>query len=76
MIPGQHDGLKDLALLEPWHRSQLWLRFSPWTGNFHMLWVCPKKKEKTTQITIIIIPVEIDSTLLKGNIRDIAEAGR
>ena len=22
-------GLKDLALLQLWHRSQLWLRFSP-----------------------------------------------
>ena len=25
-----HSGLKDLALL------QLWLRFSPWPGNFHV----------------------------------------
>ena len=29
----QQGGLKDLALL------QLWLRFSPWPGNFHMPWV-------------------------------------
>ena len=42
-----HSGLKDPALLHLWHRSQLWLRFSPWTGNFHMAWVQPlKKKEK------------------------------
>ena len=31
----QHSGLKDLAL------PQLWLRFNPWLGNFHMPWVQP-----------------------------------
>ena len=30
-------GLKDLALLH------LWLGFSPWPGNFHMLWIQPVK---------------------------------
>ena len=29
-------GLKDPALPRLWYRSQLWLRFSPWHGNFHM----------------------------------------
>ena len=28
-------GLKDLALLQPWHRSELW------PGNLQMLWVWP-----------------------------------
>ena len=37
--PAQCSGLKDLALWQLWYRSQLWLRFSPWPGNIHMLWV-------------------------------------
>ena len=28
--PAWRRGLKDLALLQLWHRSQLWLRFIPW----------------------------------------------
>ena len=31
--------VKDLALLHPWYRSQLWLGFDPWPGNFHVLQV-------------------------------------
>ena len=38
--------VKDLALLHLWCRVQLWLRFDPWPGNFHMLQVRPKKKKK------------------------------
>ena len=38
-----HSELKDLALPQLWHRSQLWLGFSFWPGNFHMLW-CGHKK--------------------------------
>ena len=34
-------GLKDLALLQLQHRSQLWLGFSLWCWIFHMLWVKP-----------------------------------
>ena len=34
-FPAQHRELKDLVLLP------LWLRFNPWPGNFHMLWVRP-----------------------------------
>ena len=33
--------VKDLVLLQLWHRLQLWLRFNPWPGNFSMLWVKP-----------------------------------
>ena len=29
------------ALLQMWYRSQLWLGFNPWSGNFHMLPVRP-----------------------------------
>ena len=35
--------VKDLPLLQLWHRSKLWLGFGPWLGNFHML----QKKTKT-----------------------------
>ena len=27
-------GLKNVALLQLWHRSQLWLEYHPWPGNF------------------------------------------
>ena len=37
-------GLKDLMLPQLWCRSQLWLRFNPWSGNFHMPRVWPWKK--------------------------------
>ena len=37
--------VKDPALLQLQCRSQLWLGFSPWPGNFHMLWMQPKKKK-------------------------------
>ena len=40
---------KDLVLLQLWHRSQLQLRFDPWPGNFHMLWVQLKKKKTNKQ---------------------------
>ena len=36
--------LKDLVLLQRPRRSQLQLRFNPWPGNFHILWVVVKKK--------------------------------
>ena len=39
----QNSGLKDLALLQLQHMSQLWLRFSPWSENVHMLQVQPLK---------------------------------
>ena len=39
----QCSGLKDLALPQLWHRLLLWLRFSPWLGNFHMPQVQPYK---------------------------------
>ena len=38
--------VKDPTLLQLWHQSQLWLTFSPWPRNFHMLWVWPKKNQK------------------------------
>ena len=35
--------LKDLALVQLWCSLQLWLVFSPWLGNVHMLQVWPLK---------------------------------
>ena len=35
----QHSGLKDPALLQLWHRSQLQHGFNPWPRNLYMLWV-------------------------------------
>ena len=37
------NGLKDLVLPQLWHKSQLWLTFSSWPRNFHMLQVWPYK---------------------------------
>ena len=44
--PSPAQWVKDPALLQLWHRSQLWLEINPWPGNFHMLWEQPKKKKK------------------------------
>ena len=37
--------VKDLALLQLWHKLQLWYRFDPWPGDFHMpqALISPKK---------------------------------
>ena len=32
-----------------WRRSQLWLRFNPWPGNFPMPQVRPKKEKEKSQ---------------------------
>ena len=37
--------VNDLALSLQWLESLLWCSFDPWPGNFHMLWVWPKKKK-------------------------------
>ena len=39
--PAQHSRLKNLVLPYLQSRSQLWLRCSPWPGNFHIWLVCP-----------------------------------
>ena len=35
--------VKHLALTLQWPGLQLWHRFDPWLGNFHMMWMWPKK---------------------------------
>ena len=46
LLPGPTQWVKDLALLQLWCRSQLWLRIHPWPGNFQMLQEWQKKKKK------------------------------
>ena len=48
--PAQCSGLEDLALPQLQCRLQLWLRFHPWPGNFHMLQTWPLKKKCGTYI--------------------------
>ena len=35
--------VKDLAGLQLWYRPQVQWGFNSWPGNFHMLWMWPKK---------------------------------
>ena len=44
-VPAVVYQVKDTALLQLWCRSTLRLGFSPWPGNFHVLWVWLKKKK-------------------------------
>ena len=46
-MPAVAQQVKDMAWPQLWLRSHLWLRFNPWPGNFHMLWVQPTKQNKT-----------------------------
>ena len=39
-----HRELRDLALLQLWHRSELWLGFNPWPRTFHMSQAQPFKR--------------------------------
>ena len=45
-IPSPVQWVKDLSLLQLWHRLQLGLGFNPRPKNFHMLWGQPKRKKK------------------------------
>ena len=45
-VPTVTQWVKDLALLQLWHRLQLQLGFHLWTGNLHMPRVPKKKKSK------------------------------
>ena len=45
-VPTVVQQVKVLALLQLWHRLQLWLGFSPWPKNFHRPWVQPKEKKR------------------------------
>ena len=45
LTPSPGQWVKDPALLQLWHRSQLQLRFDPWPSNFHIALLQPKKKK-------------------------------
>ena len=44
--PAWHRGLRDPALPQLWHGSQLWLRSHPWAWECHRLWGSQKRKKK------------------------------
>ena len=44
--PWPKQWIKCMALPQLRCRSQLWLRFNPWPGNFHIMWVHQKRKKK------------------------------
>ena len=54
LILGLVQWVEDLALLQLWCRLQLHLGFDPWPGNFHVLWVRPKKKKKKKELTAYV----------------------
>ena len=49
-IPRPVQWIKDPALLQPWHKSQVQCRFDSCPGNFDILWVLGKKKVFITSI--------------------------
>ena len=46
LIPGLAQQVKDPALLQPWHKQQLWLRSEPWPRNSIYVTGQPKKEKK------------------------------
>ena len=48
-VPTVAQWVKD-SMSQLWDRLQLWIRFNPWPGNFHMPQVQPKKIEKKSFI--------------------------
>ena len=50
--PGPAQWVKNPALLQLWHRSQLQPKSNPWSGNFHVpqVWLKKKKREREKQI--------------------------
>ena len=53
LIPGLVQCVNDLEFLNLWHRSQLWLGFSLWPENFHMLRMLLKKNKKMVGVVIL-----------------------
>ena len=48
--------VKDLALPQPWCGSHPQLGLDPWTRNFHMSWMWPKKKKGSFNFSLISVP--------------------
>ena len=57
LIPGLALWVEELALPHLWCRLQLWVRFSPWPGNFHMPQAQPLKKKKKRKKKLFGVPV-------------------
>lgn len=51
LIPSLAQWVKDMALPQLWHRSQLWIRFDPWLRNFQYA-TGAAKNEKNKQKTV------------------------
>ena len=49
LILSPRQWVKDPALLQLWHRLQMWLGFCPWPRNFHLPWVQPKNVKQTNK---------------------------
>ena len=48
-VPAVAQQVKDLALLQLWHRLQLQLGYNAWPGNVHRLRVWLKKKKQRVE---------------------------
>ena len=67
MIPGLAPWVKDPTL------PQLWLRFHPWPGHFHVLLVWPYKNNNDIHMGINEgKDVDIDLAIDKGLVEDMA----
>ena len=58
--------VEDLALSLQWLGSLPWCRFNPGPGNFHMLWVQPKNKQKCSRVPTVAQWV-MNVTSIHGN---------
>ena len=52
-VPTVAQWFKGPVSLQLWFKSQAQLKFSTWPGNFHMLPVWPKNKNKKTNVRIL-----------------------
>ena len=52
--PARHSGFKDAALPRLQLRLQLWLGFSHWPGNFHVLWAQPEKGKRLSIVKVSV----------------------
>ena len=49
--------------------SLLWHWFDPWPGNFHMLWLWPKKKEERESLLFFPIGGEPEKKGMKWKVK-------
>ena len=58
LIPSPGQWVKDVALLQLWCRSQLWLRFDPWTRDYQK-----RKKKKSISWSSLVAQQVKDPSL-------------